>query len=39
LDAEGGEDVLLHVVVEGHAGCALDHYASPVDVDLERFCD
>ena len=34
LDAEGLEDVLLEVVVQGHARDALDDGAGPVDVHL-----
>lgn len=33
LDPQGFENVLLEVVVEGHAGDALENQAGPVDVD------
>lgn len=36
LDAEGLEDVLLEVVVQGHAGHSLHDGACPVDVHLRK---
>lgn len=35
FDAQGLENVLLEIVVEGHLGDALDHLAGPIHSDLK----
>ena len=36
LDAKGFEDVLVHIVIQGHVGRAFEHNSSPVQIYLSK---